>query len=74
LVAGFMHFHGDGLVEIKGLPAGEAYQIGPVRIDKQGNITTPGEITAKANTAPVKLSTHLHDSGTGPTKPPTPGT
>jgi|SRR6185369_16368665 len=71
-VAGFVHFHGDGLVEIKGLAAGERYKIGPVEIDAQGNITTPGDITVKKDTNPVTLSLHKHGSGTGPTTPPLP--
>lgn len=71
-VAGFVHFHGDGLVEIKGLAAGERYKIGPVEIDAQGNITTPGDITVKKDTTPVTLSLHKHGSGTGPTTPPLP--
>ncbi len=73
-IAGYFRIHGDGLIEIKGLAAGEAYKIGKVTIDKDGNITTPGEITAKSDSAPVNLSTHLHGSGTGPTTAPTPGT
>lgn len=74
-LAGFIWIHGDGLIEIVGLAAGQAYKIGKVLIDAAGNITTPGEITAKAGTAAsVGLSTHLHGSGTGPTTAPTPGT
>ena len=73
-VAGFVWFHGDGLVEIKGLAAGEKYKIGKVLIDAEGNITTPGEITVKSESAPVKVSSHLHPTGTGPSGPPQVGT
>jgi hypothetical protein len=73
-VAGFVWFHGDGLVEIKGLAAGERYKIGVVEIDAQGNITTPGEITARAGGAgKVTLTKHIHPTGTGPSGTPTPG-
>lgn len=74
-LAGFIWIHGNGLIELVGLASGQAYKIGKVMIDADGNITTPGEVTAKAGTpASVGLSTHLHDSGTGPTAPPTAGT
>jgi hypothetical protein len=73
-VSGYVHFHGDGLIDIQGLAAGQRYQIGKVLIDADGNITTPGDITVKADTAPVKVSTHQHPTGVGPSGPPTPGT
>lgn len=74
-LAAFIHVHGDGLIEIKGLLAGEAYKIGKVLIDKDGNITTPGEITAKAGTPQlVTLTQHAHTTGTGPSGPAIPGT
>lgn len=53
----------DGTVTINGL-----------RIDPQGNLSTPGEVTAKDQTAPVNLSTHLHPTAMGPSGAPTPGT
>lgn len=73
-IAGFVRIHGDGVIEIKGLAAGESYKIGKVLIDKDGNITTPGEITAKAGTpALVTLTQHTHPTGTGPSGPAIPG-
>ena len=73
-VAVELWFHGDGLVEITSLKPGGKYKIGKVQIDENGNLTTPGEITAKAGTAGlVTLSGHQHGSGTGPTTAPIPG-
>jgi hypothetical protein len=66
--------HGNGDVEIKSVKSGGKIILNGVEIDQQGNLTAPGEVTAKATAAPVKLSTHLHGSGTGPTTGPTPGT
>jgi hypothetical protein len=61
---GTIELRADGTIDLNG-----------VTIDPQGNITAPGEVTAKGGTpAPVNLSTHTHGSGTGPTTPPTPGT
>jgi hypothetical protein len=61
---GTFHMAVDGKVTING-----------VTIDTQGNITAPGEVTAKGGTpVPVNLSTHLHPTGTGPSGPPQPGT
>lgn len=57
-------------------PSDGSWTINGVRIDKQGNITTPGEVMAMS-TGPgtgVKLSTHVHPTGTGPSGPPTTGT
>jgi len=45
-----------------------------VEIDASGNATAPGEVTAKAATTPVNLSTHLHPTAMGPSGAPTPGT
>lgn len=39
-----------------------------------GDIQCTGEITAKSQTLPVKLSSHQHPASTGPTGSPTPGT
>lgn len=67
---------GNGDVFITSLQAGGKINLNGVEIDQQGNITAPGDVTA-LNGSPgtsVKLSTHLHDSGTGPTTSPTPGT
>ncbi|HET9954091.1 MAG TPA: hypothetical protein VFQ61_06290 [Polyangiaceae bacterium] len=49
----------DGTVTING-----------VTIDPSGNITAPGEVTAKSS---VKLSTHMHPTAMGPSGAPTPG-
>jgi hypothetical protein len=66
--------HGDGLVEITALAPGGRYKIGKVEIDQDGNIKTPGEVTAKADTpAMVTLTQHIHPTGTGPSGPATPG-
>lgn len=40
----------------------------------QGDISSDGEVTAMAQGPGVTLSQHLHDTGVGPTAPPTPGT
>lgn len=66
--------HGDGLIEFTTLKTGVCFKLGLVEIDDQGNITTPGEITAKAGTpALVTLTKHFHPTGTGPSGPATPG-
>lgn len=74
---------GDGTVAITGLVNGGTATLDPsdgtwnfngVKVDAQGNLTAPGEITAMVATAPVKLSTHLHPTGMGPSGAPTPGT
>lgn len=46
--------------------------VGDLKIN--GNMTATGEITAKSETAPVNLSTHVHPTAVGPSSPPTPGT
>jgi hypothetical protein len=38
-----------------------------------GDLEVTGEITAKADTTPVQLSTHAHPTAMGPSGPPTPG-
>jgi hypothetical protein len=61
---GTIELRADGTIDLNG-----------VTIDPQGNITAPGEVTAKGGTpAPVTLSQHLHPTGTGPSGPPQPGT
>jgi hypothetical protein len=73
-VAAEIWIHGDGLVEITALAAGGRYKIGKVEIDGDGNISTPGEVTAKAGTpALVTLTQHKHPTGTGPSGPAIPG-
>lgn len=66
---------GNGHFEVNPLVPAYRIKLGKVEIDEDGNIKTPGEITGKAGTAAaVKLTTHLHATGVGPTQPPTPGT
>lgn len=38
-----------------------------------GDLEVTGEVTAKADTHPVALSTHVHPTAMGPSGPPTPG-
>lgn len=63
---------GDGSIRIASL-VGKTVEIEGV-IFQGGTIKAPGEITAMAETAPVKLSTHLHPTAMGPSGKPTPGT
>jgi len=44
------------------------------KITFDGDIEATGEITAKAGSTPVKLTTHLHPTPVGPSSAPTPGT
>jgi hypothetical protein len=39
-----------------------------------GAVTAAGQVTAMAETTPVNLSTHLHNTAMGPSGPPNPGT
>ena len=72
----------DGSGEITGLKSGWKILMGTdgsislngFVIDKDGNAKTPGEVTAMSESAPVKLSSHLHPTGVGPSGAPTPGT
>lgn len=50
--------------------------INGVKIDASGNVTAPGEVTAKAASpaTSVTLSQHIHPHPMGPTSAPTPGT
>lgn len=78
-VAAEFWIKGNGDVAITSIKAGGKIILNGVEIDQQGNITTPGDVTAVAGTAEVplpgvKLSTHLHGTGVGPTTGPTPGT
>jgi len=67
---------GNGDIDIQALKAGAKIRLGKVEIDQDGNLTTPGEITGMAATpaTAVKLSTHIHPTGVGPSGPPQPGT
>lgn len=70
--------NGAGTWELK--PDGALEVVAPkivlngVEIDDAGNLKAPGEVTAMALGPGVKLSTHLHPTGTGPSGPATPGT
>jgi hypothetical protein len=71
----------DGTIALKSIASGSKLDLNGVLIDQQGNVTVPGEVTAMVGTpeAPtptlaVKLSTHLHPTGVGPSGPPQPGT
>lgn len=66
----------SGEVRIRSIKAGSKINLNGVEIDQDGNMTVPGEVTAKAATpaTAVKLSTHLHPTGVGPSGAPTPGT
>jgi hypothetical protein len=67
---------GSGDIEITSLKAGGKIKLGKVEIDEDGNILTPGDVTAMAKTpVAVTLSTHMHaTAANGPPSPPTPGT
>lgn len=67
---------GNGDVDVRSIASGGKITLNGVEIDQQGNITAPGEVTAKSASpaTAVKLSTHTHPTGVGPTSPPTAGT
>jgi hypothetical protein len=65
---------GTGDISIVSIKSGGKIILNGVGIDQQGNIKAPGDVTAMSAGPGVKLSTHLHGSGTGPTTAPTPGT
>jgi len=62
----------DGSVEITVSGGGKVKITGDVEIT--GQLRATGEITAMSAGPGVKLSTHVHPTGIGPTSPPTPGT
>jgi len=62
--------NGSGQVELA--KSGDV-TINGVVIDASGNVKAPGEVTAMASAVPVKLSTHFHGTGVGPSSPPQPG-
>lgn len=70
----------NGDVSITSIKSGGKIILNGVEIDQQGNVTVPGkvdatgEVATSAAGAPVKLSTHLHPTGVGPSGAPTPGT
>lgn len=65
---------GNGDVAFTSIKSGGKIILNGVEIDQQGNITAPGDVTAKAGTAQlVTLTQHIHPTGTGPSGPATPG-
>jgi hypothetical protein len=73
VVVGEVFFKRDGTVTIKN--QGGTWEMAPNGdVTLSGNLKVLGEVTAKAESAPVNLSTHLHPTGVGPTSAPTPGT
>jgi hypothetical protein len=75
----------DGSIAITSLlaPSGGKIEVGAdgsinlngVIVDAQGNLSAPGEVSARAATpaTAVNLSTHPHPTALGPSGPPTPG-
>jgi len=61
-------------IELSTVASGGEIILNGVKIDTAGNITTPGDVTAKLGPTAVKLSSHLHPTGVGPSGAPTPGT
>lgn len=61
----------NGAIELK---ANGDVDINGVTIDANGNIRAAGEVTAKASSTPVSLSTHVHPTPSGASSAPTPGT
>lgn len=55
------------------LKANGSIMLNGVEITALGEIKAPLEVSAMNATVPVKLSTHLHPTGMGPSGPPTPG-
>lgn len=67
---------GDGAVVVTNL-GGKSLEMAPNGdVTIKGNLLVEGEVTAKSAspTTAVKLSTHLHPTGVGPSSAPTPGT
>lgn len=64
---------GNSVGGIRIKPNGEV-EINGVTISTAGAVSAPGEVTVMASSAPVKVSTHLHPTGVGPSGSPTPGT
>jgi len=75
------HLKGDGT--IRGSNGGGWFEFGAdgsfklssgYEVDPQGNVKTPGEVTAMSDSTPVTVSKHMTPSPFGPLGPPTPGT
>lgn len=56
------------------LKANGSIMLNGVEITALGEIKAPLEVSAMNSAVPVKLSTHLHPTGMGPSGPPTAGT
>jgi hypothetical protein len=81
-------FQGDGTIIVENaegtikLEPDGTIDLNGFRIAPNGDVTAPGTITASGEVSAmaatpataVKLSTHLHPTGTGPSGPPQPGT
>lgn len=67
-----IHAKRNGDIKITSLKTGGIIDLNGLLIDQNGNLTTPGEVTAKTGTAAVSLSIHKHPTGVGPTGPPIP--
>jgi len=63
----------DGAVEITSIASGSVVTINGVTIDQDGNISTPGDVTANEGASSVTLGTHTHPTAMGPSGSPTPG-
>lgn len=62
----------DGAIEITVASGGKVRITGDVEIT--GELKATGEVTAMSTGPGVKLSTHTHPTGVGPSGPPQPGT
>jgi hypothetical protein len=62
------------------IDGGPALRVTPTTVNVIGNlvvsgsVSAAGQVTAMADTTPVGLSTHLHNTAMGPSGPPNPGT
>lgn len=74
-----VYLQGDGTIIVENaegtikLEPDGTINLNGVTISPQGEIKAPLEISAMNATVPVKLSTHTHPTGTGPSGPPMPG-
>lgn len=74
LLPGETALYSEGGVVIKLTATGEVEITGASTVTIDGDLAVTGEVTAKSDTAPVNLSTHLHPTAMGPSGAPTPGT
>jgi hypothetical protein len=71
VVAAEIYLQKDGTIRVK--TDGDVI-LDAATVTITGDLKVNGEVTAKAQTTPVNLSSHLHPTPLGPTSPPTPGT